>query len=53
MSMDEPASSQDVRDTDMSDAASEDPDLALGNSFMLTCALVFLAFIRSEQEKIV
>lgn len=30
MSMDEPASSQDLQDTEMSDAAAEDPELALG-----------------------
>ncbi|KAL5819127.1 hypothetical protein ACOSQ4_022969 [Xanthoceras sorbifolium] len=38
MSMDEPAgSSQDLRDTDMSDAAADDPELALGQSF---CSLL-------------
>ena len=30
MSMDDPASSHDLRDTDMSEAAADDPDLALG-----------------------
>ena len=33
MSMDEPAASHDARDTDMSDAAADDPDLALGKSY--------------------
>lgn len=44
MSMDDPASSHDVRDTDMSEAAANDPELALGKSccielffFMLVC----------------
>ncbi len=30
MSMDEPASSHDLRDTDMSEAVADDPELALG-----------------------
>ena len=30
MSMDDPATNQDVRDTDMSEAAADDPELALG-----------------------
>ena len=30
MSMDEPASSHDLQDTEMSDAAVDDPELALG-----------------------
>lgn len=34
MSMDDPASSHDMRDTDMSDAAAADPDLALGESML-------------------
>lgn len=32
MSMDDPASSHDTRDTDMSDAAADDPELALGKA---------------------
>lgn len=30
MSMDEPASSHDLQDTEMSDATADDPELALG-----------------------
>lgn len=30
MSMDEPASGHEMRDTDMSEAAADDPELALG-----------------------
>lgn len=30
MSMDDPVSSHDVKDTDMSEAPADDPDLALG-----------------------
>lgn len=30
MSMDDPATNHDVRDTDMSEAVSDDPELALG-----------------------
>lgn len=30
MSMDDPAAGHDVKDTDMSEASAEDPDLALG-----------------------
>lgn len=34
MSMDDPASSQDMRDTDISDAAA-DPEIALGNCMLI------------------
>jgi len=33
MSMDDPAISHDVRDTDMSEAAADDPELALGEFY--------------------
>jgi len=35
MSMDDPAISHDVRDTDMSEAAADDPELALGEFLCL------------------
>ncbi|KAK7372563.1 hypothetical protein VNO80_05947 [Phaseolus coccineus] len=35
MSMDDPAISHDVRDTDMSEAATDDPELALGEFLCL------------------
>lgn len=35
MSMDDPASGHDLQDTDMSEAAADDPDLALGKSFYI------------------
>lgn len=40
MSMDQPASGHDARDTDMSDAAGDDPELALGES-MFSCITLF------------
>lgn len=35
MSMDDPAITHDVRDTDMSEAAADDPELALGEFLRL------------------
>lgn len=35
MSMDDPASSHEMRDTDMSDAAADDPELALGEPLFM------------------
>ena len=34
MSMDNPSATSDIRDIDMSEVASDDPDLALGNSLL-------------------
>lgn len=39
MSMDDPEVSHDVRDTDMSEAATDDPELALGK---FLCCLVII-----------
>lgn len=37
MSMDDPAVSHDVKDTDMSEASADDPELALGEIFCCLC----------------
>lgn len=35
MSMDDPAPSHEMRDADMSDATTDDPELALGESLLM------------------
>lgn len=39
MSMDDPAVGHDVRDTDMSEASTDDPELALGEILCSLCIL--------------
>lgn len=47
MSMDDPAPSHDVQDTDMSAATGDDPELALGESiFSYTICFFFVIFHR-------
>lgn len=40
MSMDDPAISHDVKDTDMSEASASDPDLALGEFYVINSILI-------------
>lgn len=50
MSMDDPASSHELRDTDMSEAAADDPDLALGESLYPVTLLLVHAYLFSCQS---
>ena len=45
MSMDTPSATSDTRDIDMSEAAADDPDLALGKPFAVSCfPIIYLVF---------
>lgn len=41
MSMDDPASNLSVRDAEMSDATTDDQELALGEAFIIYCSFLF------------
>lgn len=51
MSMDEPATGHEVRDTDMSEAAADDPELALGEYLLMSQNCFFVGCVISFHSK--